>query len=106
MDSQTDCGTRESGTKTLKVSETKARFLMVSMPKYEAALCTLVTFCAKPKKALFTNWRTLADMAISCSRMPATSAIEAFGLVTVWVSELYVLEREGSSPIVPMTSRI
>ena len=96
---------RESGANTLKVSEAKARFLMVSIPRYVAALCNVVTVCAKPKKALFTNCKTLADMPMSRSTISATWAMEVFGFLTASRREVYVLESDGSSPMVPMTRR-
>jgi hypothetical protein len=46
--------------------EAKARFLIVSIPKYETALDKLVTLWATPKKALLLSCKTFADIATSC----------------------------------------
>jgi hypothetical protein len=78
---------------------------MVSIPRYDAACSRVVTVCAKPKKALFTNCRTFADIPTSCSMISATCCIDVFGFLTVCKREVYVLEREGSSPTVPTTRR-
>jgi len=78
---------------------------MVSIPRYETAVRRLVTLCANPKKALLTSCNTFADMAISCSMIWATRSMGASGSLTVCMSDVYVTEREGSSPIFPTILR-